>query len=202
MTNSQCPNFDTSFVTVGVCPIVTLTPTLTSSPTPTLSLSPTSTVTQTPTMTSSVTVTPTYTFNPCENFDATITVEVKATNTPTPSVTLQLTPTPFDVDIATFQIFDNPFDCGEVGVFEDCNSGEVYYIQLPITYQGNNIEEGAITVFVEGGDTEICMEFRDTEQASPSILITSVNSVSQTGCDGCSTSLEKIIPQITPSITQ
>ena len=59
----------------------------------------------------------------------------------------------------------------------------------------------AITVFVEGGDTEICMEFRDTEQASPSILITSVNSVSQTGCDGCSTSLEKIIPQITPSIT-
>ena len=39
---------------------------------------------------------------------------------------------------------------------------------------------------------------QNTEQAS---INYSVNSVSQTGCDGCSTSLEKIIPQITPSIT-
>jgi len=202
LTSSECPNFDSSILTTGICVPVTPTPTLTSSLTPSVTVSPTTSVTSTPTNTTSPTYTPTITLDLCENFDVVISISVLPTLTPTPSLTLQITPTPFEIDgVVKFPIFNNPFECGEVGLFSDCNTDQEYYLALPITYEGNEINEGmAITVFLQGYEEQVCIVFNERVQGSSSDYINSITSVSQSGCDSCG-QLQRLVPVITPSLT-
>ena len=202
LTNAKCPSFPDS-ITNGECINLTQTPTVTSTSTqtPTVSVTITNTITNTPTNT--LTLTQSSTNDPCLGFTAEISKFTPVTPTPTTPSETPIEPIGIEVDGSVlFQIFDNEFECGDIALLRDCESGAEFTVAKPILYLGEQVNVGkGLKVIFSDGILERCVEYVEDTDGSPTDVITLVLEVSDEPCVNCVSVNREIPNSPTPTTT-
>jgi len=194
-------------------PTNTATPTVTPTNTVTPGLTPTATPTVTPTITSSPTLTPTTTSSPTPTQSYDICIDVTSVisvvdnlYSPTPTPTLTQTPTPSlqrdnPVQSATTFVIDyGYFECNEVAKLTDCDGGNIYFVNTPLIYQGNEIQTGkVIRCQIDGED--VCATYNEKTDGTSTNFIFNINDVND-NCGECViTTTNTPTPTNTPTVT-
>lgn len=207
---TDCPTpspTPTNTVTPGLTP--TATPTLTATPT----ITPSNTVTPglTPTATPTTTTTPTPTQTPTQSYDICVEVTsiisvVDNLYSPTPTPTLTQTPTPSlqrdnQIQSATTFVIDyGYFECNEVAKLTDCNGGDIYFVNTPLIYQGNEIQTGkVIRCQIDGED--VCATYNEKTDGTSTNFIFNISAVENNCGDCVITTTNTPTPTTTPTIT-
>ena len=163
-------------------PSISITPSLT--PTPSISITPS--LTPTPSISINPTPTPSSSIGSCVNTEVLFFTQGIS---PTPSPTMTPTPTPsiqrnLNINkLSTYLINGGEFICSNVARLISCETSEVFFINLPLIYEGNIIPIGTI-LNVQIDNITYCLIYANEVVGSSSHTITIINSI-HNNCNNC-----------------
>jgi hypothetical protein len=206
--STGCPDFDSNVFTAGACP---------PPPTPAVDCTvldfyayfdcdytppPTSVACDVVDFTISamtLTPTPTPTLDSCLNLGISFSMSsyTPSTNvTPTPTPTLTATIPIIISGNATFEIFQEQFNCVSVKVLVDCSSSTEYYVSDSLIYSGTPITTGT-TIYANINGVNRCATYdRDDNNISSDSVVSLIYNTFGGGCVPC-----LLTPTPTPSQT-
>jgi len=207
--STGCPDLDSAVFTVGACP---------PPPTPAVDCTvldfyayfdcdytppPTSVACDVVDFTFSamtLTPTPTPTLDSCLNLGinfsmSSYTPSTNVTPTPTPSITPTI---PISISgNATFEVFQEQFNCVSVKVLVDCSSSVEYYVSDSLIYSGVPVTTG-MTIYANINGINRCATYdRDDNKISSDSIVSVIYNTFGAGCTPC-----LLTPTPTPSQTQ
>jgi hypothetical protein len=207
---SPCPDLNSSVFTSGVCP---------PEPTPDINCNtidfyayfdcdyvpPVTPIACDFTLDSiATTPTPTPTTQYCNNVAMSFTMSAYTpVNNVTPPPTPSITPTnPISISgLATFEVFQEQFDCVSVKVLIECITGNEYYVTSDLIYNGSPLTPGIFMLASING-IPTCVEYnRDDSNLSSNANVDTVYLIGNS-CAICSVSQTPTqTPTITPTVT-